>query len=84
MLIQKNFHVSYALIQTIGNGIYKDMYQDIKCQHCDKKFKSQLRCNDHETAVHKPDFEGFKCPQCPEILAFSTCLQRHIQKFHQE
>ena len=53
-------------------------------RHCDKKFKSQLRCNDHETAVHKPDFEGFKCPQCPEILAFSTCLQRHIQKFHQE
>ena len=55
-----------------------------KCQHCDKKFKSQVRCNDHEKAIHKPDFEGFKCPQCSEILAYSTCLKRHIKMFHQE
>ena len=55
-----------------------------KCQHCDKKFKSEVRCNDHETAVHQPDFEGFKCPQCPKIFAYSTCLKRHIKMFHQE
>ena len=57
-----------------------------KCsfEHCDKSFTSQRRCNNHEAAIHDPNFERFKCPHCPERFAYKTCFERHIQNFHQE
>ena len=57
-----------------------------KCsfEHCDKSFTSQRRCNNHEAAIHDPNFERFKCPHCPETFAYKTCLERHMQMFHQE
>ena len=64
----------------------------IQCHECHKSFKKQYILNRHIREVHLNPYrktikyihDGNKvlCPICREDFTHSSCLKRHIIKFH--
>ncbi|XP_062533946.1 transcription factor grauzone-like [Armigeres subalbatus] len=55
--------------------------QTIKCEICNRSFKSQSSVNRHKEEVHPEEHQLiFKCERCPKSFPKQKLLQRHIDQ----